>query len=75
MDKGITAPEMRGKNFTLQNKKIKHIHNNRVIFRVFIESYFSVCKVLLKKSLFDGCKVYIISHICCVRELEFREVK
>lgn len=46
MDKGITAPEMRGKNFTLQNKKIKHIHNNRVIFRVFIESYFSVCKVL-----------------------------
>lgn len=29
MDKGITAPEMSGKNFILQNKKIKHIHDDR----------------------------------------------
>lgn len=37
MDKGVTAPEMSYKTFILQNKKMKHIYDYRIIFRVSLE--------------------------------------
>lgn len=35
--KGVTAPEMSYKSFILQNRKIKHIYDDRIIFKLSLE--------------------------------------